>query len=58
MRQRSLTSKKLKSHIALCGARGCIRECVVHLEKRKKLLRSFKAPFRVRKQWGPLLPLK
>ena len=36
---------------ALCGGRGCIRACMVHLEKTGRLTRSFKHPFRKRKPW-------
>jgi ferredoxin len=37
---------------ALCGGRGCIRECMVHLEKTGKLTKSFEHPFRKRKPWS------
>lgn len=37
---------------AICGGRGCIRECMVHLEKVGKLTKSFKHPFRKRKPWS------
>ncbi|HQL65073.1 MAG TPA: hypothetical protein PLS78_04355, partial [bacterium] len=36
---------------ALEGARGCIRACMVHLEKRKKLKNKFKQEFRKHQQW-------
>ncbi len=36
---------------AMCGGRGCIRACMVHLEERGKLTRKFERPFRVRKPW-------
>lgn len=36
---------------AHCGGRGCIRECMVHLESAGKLTKSFEHPFRMRKPW-------
>ena len=36
---------------ALEGARGCIRACMVHLEKKGVLKNQFKHPFRKRKPW-------
>ncbi len=36
---------------ALEGARGCIRACMIHLEKEGKLKNKFKEPFRRRKPW-------
>jgi len=36
---------------ALEGASGCIRACMVHLEKQGKLKNKFKEPFRKRKPW-------
>ena len=36
---------------ALEGARGCIRACMIHLEKRGKIKSKFKEPFRKRKPW-------
>ena len=36
---------------ALEGARGCIRACMVHLEKKGTLKKKFERPFRVRKPW-------
>jgi len=36
---------------ALCGGRGCIRACMVHLEETGKLSNRFEAPFRKRKPW-------
>lgn len=36
---------------ALEGARGCMRECYVHLEKTGRLTRKFDTPFRKRKPW-------
>jgi hypothetical protein len=35
----------------LCGGRGCIRACMVHLEKTDRLTRRFGSPFRKRKPW-------
>ncbi len=36
---------------ALCGGRGCLRACMVHLEETGRLTRKFEAPFRKRKPW-------
>jgi len=36
---------------ALEGARGCIRACMIHLEKEGKIKNKFKEPFRKRKPW-------
>lgn len=36
---------------ALCGGRGCLRACMVHLEQTDKLTRQFESPFRKRKPW-------
>jgi hypothetical protein len=36
---------------AVEGARGCIRACMVHLEKTGKLENQFHRPFRTRKPW-------
>ncbi|MDH7571225.1 MAG: 4Fe-4S binding protein [Armatimonadota bacterium] len=36
---------------ALCGARGCIRACMVHLEETGKVANQFHTPFRVRRPW-------
>lgn len=36
---------------AMCGGRGCLRACMVHLEERGKLSRSFESPFRKRPAW-------
>lgn len=36
---------------ALCGGRGCIRACMVHLEQTERLTRKFETPFRKRKPW-------
>jgi len=33
------------------GARGCMRECLAHLEKQGKLTRKFRNPFRTKKPW-------
>lgn len=41
---------------AVEGARGCVRACVDHLEKKGILTRKFKNPFRKRKPWK-LAPL-
>lgn len=36
---------------AICGGRGCIRACMVHLEKQGKLKNRFKLDFRQRQPW-------
>jgi hypothetical protein len=36
---------------ALCGAKGCVRACLDHLDKKGVLSRKFKHPFRDRKPW-------
>jgi hypothetical protein len=36
----------------LDGARGCMRACMVHLEKQGKLSNRFNEPFRRRKTWA------
>jgi ferredoxin len=36
---------------AICGARGCMRTCMVHLEEQGKLANRFKHPFRKRGAW-------
>jgi len=36
---------------AICGGRGCIRACMIHLEERGVLQNKFSTPFRRRKPW-------
>ncbi|MFO7956675.1 MAG: (4Fe-4S)-binding protein [Candidatus Brocadiia bacterium] len=36
---------------AICGARGCMRACMIHLEERGVLENTFKQPFRRRQPW-------
>jgi len=36
---------------AIEGARGCMRECYIHLEQTGRLTRKFKSKFRKRKPW-------
>ncbi len=36
---------------ALCGGRGCLRACMVHLEERGVLSKQFDTPFRKRRPW-------
>ena len=36
---------------AMCGGRGCIRACMIHLEERGIIKNTFKNPFRRRKLW-------
>ncbi len=44
-------SPYLRHNHAIEGARGCMRECYIHLEKTGKLTRKFKNEFRKRKPW-------
>lgn len=37
--------------LAIEGARGCIRACMIHLEEQGKLKNKFKESFRKRKPW-------
>ena len=37
---------------AVCGARGCLRSCMVSMENRKVLKNKFKEKFRRRKPWS------
>lgn len=36
---------------AICGARGCMRACMMHLEKKNMIKNTFKQPFQRRKPW-------
>ncbi|MBP8638841.1 MAG: epoxyqueuosine reductase [Dictyoglomi bacterium] len=36
---------------AICGARGCMRACMIHLEEEKKIENTFRKPFRRREPW-------
>ncbi|MDD3927555.1 MAG: hypothetical protein PHT33_12945, partial [bacterium] len=36
---------------ALCGARGCIRACMMHMEEKKKIENLFHNKFRKRPMW-------
>ncbi len=47
---------KQMGHLAVCGALGCIRGWLIHLEEKKKIFRTFKNKFRRRKPWWPLAP--
>ena len=38
-------------YFAICGAKGCIRECMIHLEERGRIGNVFKHPFRKRPAW-------
>ena len=40
-----------KTGTAICGGRGCLRACMISLEKRGVLKNKFKRPFRRRKPW-------
>lgn len=35
----------------ICGARGCIRACMIHLEQTGRIKNLFRNPFRKRKPW-------
>ncbi len=35
----------------ICGGRGCIRACMIHLEQAGKIKNTFKSPFRRREPW-------
>ncbi|MBC7288805.1 MAG: (4Fe-4S)-binding protein [Armatimonadetes bacterium] len=37
---------------AICGGRGCIRACMIHLEQQGKLANRFQSPFRIREPWA------
>jgi len=37
---------------AICGGRGCVRGCMVHLEECGRVSNRFKNPFRIRKPWS------
>jgi len=41
----------MRHNSALEGARGCMRECYIHLEKTGRLKKKFATPFRKRKPW-------
>jgi len=41
----------MRHNHALEGARGCMRECYIHLEKKGVLTHRFKNPFRTEKPW-------
>jgi hypothetical protein len=42
----------MRHNHALEGARGCMRECYIHLEKKGVLTHKFKNEFRKRKPWS------
>jgi hypothetical protein len=42
----------MRHNHALEGARGCMRECYIHLEKKGVLTHKFKNEFRKRKPWA------
>lgn len=44
-------------HMSICGAAGCIRACLIHLEEKGAISQQFKSPFRRRKPWWPLSPV-
>jgi hypothetical protein len=37
---------------AICGGRGCMRACMIHLEQSGRLDNKFKQPFRRRPPWA------
>ena len=39
------------SYFAVCGAKGCIRECMINLEDKARITNVFKNPFRKRPAW-------
>lgn len=39
------------SHLSICGARSCIRSCMDHLEKTKRIDAQFNAPFISKPRW-------
>lgn len=41
----------LRHNSAIEGARGCMRECYIHLEKTGRLRKKFTSPFRKRPPW-------
>ncbi|MGC9320173.1 MAG: (4Fe-4S)-binding protein [Armatimonadota bacterium] len=36
---------------AICGSRGCMRACMIHLEERGAIENTFENPFRIRRPW-------
>ena len=40
-----------KTGQAICGGKGCIRACMIHLEKKGILKNKFEKPFRRAKEW-------
>jgi ferredoxin len=50
------SQNRLLHHVAICGAAGCVRACMIHLEEKGRISQVFKAPFRVRTPWWPLSP--
>lgn len=42
----------MRHNVALEGARGCMRECYIHLEKKGVLTHRFHHPFRTSKPWS------
>ncbi|MFO8081269.1 MAG: hypothetical protein R6V07_13340 [Armatimonadota bacterium] len=36
---------------AICGSRGCMRACMIHLEERDAIENTFENRFRIRKPW-------
>jgi len=38
-------------YFAICGAKGCVRECMIHLEEKKRIGNLFRNRFRKRPAW-------
>lgn len=45
------TMLETTGYYAVCGARGCIRACMMHLEERGRIGQTFHNPFRRRPMW-------
>jgi ferredoxin len=52
------SQNKQMKHWCICGAAGCVRACMIHLEEKGRISQSFKTPFRVRAPWWPLSPVE
>jgi epoxyqueuosine reductase QueG len=39
-------------HLSVCGARGCIRSCLDHLERKGRIEKKFKLPFISHQRWS------
>ncbi len=45
------TMLQTTGYYAVCGAGGCIRQCMIHLEEKGAIEQTFTEPFRRRPQW-------